>query len=70
MQHVYTTACKFCCSTVYEQESVQIFVARVTMTRLQAFTAHTEQKLALFRLTRPQSSLIISIWCGRLEQAL
>ena len=40
------------------------------VTRLQAFTAHTEQKLALFRLTHPQSSLIISIWRGRLEQAL
>ena len=40
------------------------------VTRLQDFTAHTEQKLALFRLTRPQLSLIISIWRGRLEQAL
>ena len=79
MQHAYTTACKFCCSTVYEQESVQIFAAGSPLellfyhghvTRLQAFTAHTEQKLALFRLTHPQSSLIISIWRGRLEQAL
>ena len=75
MQHVYTTACKFCCSTVYEQEPVQILrlVSPLELlfyhghvTRLQDFTAHTEQKLVLFRLTRPQSSLIISIWRGRL----